>query len=1080
MSKFSKTFGIPGSALSVALVTFLWCASGAFAQLSTSKIEGVVRDKDTGAPLAGVQVTVEGTRLGNVTNDDGYYFILNVPPGRKSVTFTYTGYQKTTVANQLLLAGQTTTVDANPSSTVVELEGITIQGEAEILAPRDQTVTKRRLTAEAISETPASRLEDIMVLEAGVQFGGPEAYSRSFQIRGGRRGEEAMVVDGVMVRNYTADPFTGGTGWWFEQEEGSLTTDPTPLEFSTSAVEEVDIITGGFQAEYGNAQSGVINIVTKEGGPTWKGNVRFTTDEINPRTADYGYNQMQASLGGPVPAVNNLYLHVSGEFQGMADRFASHADEGFRGINQRFVDDLNYAVKNDPIFGEQQPAYTLEMFEMGRDAYIEKVGSYNYPWSPQNPVRQPGNWGDRHMVSGKLTYTPIQELKFIASSNFSRLQNSYPWGRNGKYDQTGLVTISTLPNRAWDMEAQRFPDVHPDPLPDTVAIIPQAYGRRTRTTNMLAGVDWDFLRTAQRSGSLQFRYTNFRTQDINSANIKDNYLHDNTFMSWTPHDLPFELETYPDKNLPVVNTEDARIYYPDGVSSINWEFNYPTVLGPVFNSWLYYLNYDYSREDQGNYKTDIDFQINRQNRAKIGGQFTDFSIRKINVGTGRLTQKVYDQFKYKPRMFAFYLQNRTDLGDFVFDYGIRYDEFQPRTNWGFRAWDTYAEHYFIKNISEWSPRFDVAFPVTDKSQIRFSYGVFTQLPSLSFIFNTSNPGGLEYSRTDAFEAGLSYLMSDNIVVDLVSYYRDVDGNLAQKEFFRDYVAWYTGKRYRTFETGFTNRDNGNIKGLDLTVKRRFSNNFAFNLIYTLQFSRTTASQYNSTAYYYMFMDPSTGAEYRPPDDLKPIDGDRTHKATVNFTYLFPDDFRAGTLTNTILKNLRANAIFTFQSGAPVVERVVAGGETPENLNLQQQLTWITRRGSGNGYVIGGLNFFRNRWNYNLDLRLSKGFRIGGTRRLDVFCEIFNALNQKPVVREPTGYSYEGSYSNINGGEVLPWSDDLRWEQKNWFVHDYDQNGVLSLEEQAKASIARSLMYGLMDKTSWGLARQIRSGVQFSF
>ncbi|MCE5271314.1 carboxypeptidase-like regulatory domain-containing protein, partial [bacterium] len=70
----------------------LWAVTG-YAQISTAKIEGVVRDKNSGQPLAGVQVTCEGTRLGNVTNNDGYYFILNVPPGRRSITFTYTGYQ---------------------------------------------------------------------------------------------------------------------------------------------------------------------------------------------------------------------------------------------------------------------------------------------------------------------------------------------------------------------------------------------------------------------------------------------------------------------------------------------------------------------------------------------------------------------------------------------------------------------------------------------------------------------------------------------------------------------------------------------------------------------------------------------------------------------------------------------------------------------------------------------------------------------------------------------------------------------------------------------------------------------------
>ena len=82
---------------------------------------------------AGAQVVVDGTQLGNVTNSDGYYFILNVPPGRRDITFTFTGYQKTTIANQLILAGQTTTVYAQLSATVVQLDGIMVEAEAEPL-----------------------------------------------------------------------------------------------------------------------------------------------------------------------------------------------------------------------------------------------------------------------------------------------------------------------------------------------------------------------------------------------------------------------------------------------------------------------------------------------------------------------------------------------------------------------------------------------------------------------------------------------------------------------------------------------------------------------------------------------------------------------------------------------------------------------------------------------------------------------------------------------------------------------------------------------------------------------------------
>jgi len=1037
------------AAFALVTVMTVCLAVSALAQLNTSKIEGVVRDKDNGQPLIGAQVTVEGTRLGNITNKDGYYFILNVPPGRRSITFSYTGYQKTTISEQLLLAGQTTTLNADLSSTVVELSGITVEAENEPLVPRDNTVSKQRLTAERISDIPASKLEDMMVLEAGVQTGGSGALSRGVRIRGGRLGEEAMVVDGVTVRNYTANPFRSGQGWVFEQEKGSLSEDTTPLEFSTESVEQVDILTGGFQAEYGNAQSGIINIVTKEGGPDLRGSVRFITDQQNPRTSDYGYNQLMTSVGGPVPLIPNLFFNVSGELQGLADRTPTHADEGFRGVNQDFVDHLNDAVRNDPHYYGMTP-FSLDEFKTGRQFYASKTGALASLFSPENPVRLPYNWQDRHLVTTKLTMSPFEGLKLIGTSNFSRTQNSYPAHDDGNYFFTGEASISRLPDRDWTAYGS-----------DTTVFIPQAYGRRTRSINYLAGFDWDFLKSAKQSATLQFRFTNFRTQDINSSSIKDNYRHDNTFLGWTPHDIPFEIETFPGRNYPMENTETAHRYFPNGRDG--WERNWSveTPLSMIFGDWLYFLNYRYQRERQYNYKADLDFQFNRMNRAKLGVQFTNFNNDMYDIRGANVRRDLNNEFQYKPRQLALYLQNRTDLGDFVIDYGIRYDEFQPRSNWGFRNYDQYGENFFPKNVSEWSPRFDVAFPVTDKAQMRFSYGVFTQLPSMTFIFSGSNPGGLEYSRTDAFESGLSYLLGADQVLDIVAFYRDVDGDVASKQFFRDYYAWHLQRRIREYSTGYTNRDNGNIKGLDFTLRRRFSSNFSYNLMYTLQFSRTTGSDYASTSSWGQYIDPSTGEDFRPPDEIRPIDGDQTHKLSTDFIYMFPEDFRSGTLANKILKNTRINTIFTLASG------------TPYNSNRD-------------GRPIGGVNYFRGRWNKNIDLRVTKSLSLSGVKRFSVSADIFNVLNQKPSVSYPSSYKYDDYYYRWNGGQELKWSDgmlannDAAWSDRVMFNSDFNGDGIMSLEEQAKGAMAAAMMSSTMEKTQYGRPRQVRMGVEFSF
>jgi len=1050
------------------VLMLMFAAGGLFAQLTTGKIEGTVRDKDTGQPLLGAQVTVEGTRLGNVTNADGYYFILNVPPGRRDITFTFTGYQKVTVSNQVILAGQTATVDANMSSTVVELAGITVEGESEVLLPRDETTTKQRLTAERIEEIPAQRLEDMMILEAGVQIGGRDAIGRSLRIRGGRLGEEAMIVDGVMVRNFTADPFRQGQGWIFDQEVGSRSEDASPLEVSTSSVEEVDIITGGFQAEYGNAQSGIINIVTKEGGPQLKVDIRYTTDEVMPRTADWGYNQLQLSVGGPISPVPNLYFHLSGELQEEDDRSYTHASEGFRGINQDFVDRLNDAVRNDPILGPQVPVYSLEMFEAGHQSYMNRLKS-TFPelyrpdsplhqeslFSPPHPARLPINWGDRTLGSGKLTYSPRQGLKFIGSLNRSRNQYSYPsgWAGEGNYFQTGVYYKGDpmWANRDWGA--------------DTVVHVWQSYARKVRTSNILLGADWEIFRTAERSAGLQLRFTNFHSVENNNSSIKNDWERD-TFLGFVVHDVPFEIETFPNRESP----PDAS-YWPDG--SVGWKMGvYEDTPFHMMEYTAYYLNYYYLRETQNNIKADLDFQWNRYNRAKLGFQFTHFANRTFRCTYQTPKRNALNEFRYQPEIWGAYLQNRTDIGDFVIDYGIRYDGFAPRDNWSLSATDTWGQDVNPTVHTEWSPRFDVAFPVTDRTQLRMSYGVFTQLPGLNYLMSGSNTGALTYARTDAFEAGMSYLLSDDMVLDLVSFYRDIDGNISQKEYFRDWWAWADEERWRYWTYGISNRDSGNIKGLDITMRRRFSDNFSFNLMYTLQFSRTTSSApntYSLRADPESNFDPSTGERYTPPDELRPIDSDRTHKFTYQFNYLFPEDFRVGTLAGNILKNVRAFVVFTMQSGEPLLY-----------LGPWGSYHWTRADNPGLTTQVRGYNFFRGRWYVNLDLRLSKTFRLGQTRRLSVFSEIYNATNRKNKVAYPSGITYEG-HDNVTGGEDVKWEDIVAGDSRRpRFNADFDGNGILTVYEAALGDIARSVMSSTMDKRRWGPARRIRFGVDFSF
>lgn len=1038
----------------IAMVMLL--TTGVLAQLSTGKIEGVVRDTDTGQPLAGAQVTVEGTRLGNLTNTDGYYFILNVPPGSRNIVFSYTGYQKTTISNVAVLAGQTMTVNANLSSTVVEMAGITVEAESEPLVPRDNTVTKRRLTAEKMQDIPSTVLEDMLILEAGIQIGGDDARARGLKLRGGRLGEELMVIDGMPVRNYSANVMSGGGGWHDSFETGTYSEDASPIEVSVGAVEEVDIITGGFQAEYGNAQSGIVNVVTREGGPQFRGNIRYTTDGQQPRTSDWGYNQLIVDVGGPVPGIPHLYFNASGEAQGQEDRTRTHADEGFRGINQTFVDHLNEAVRNDP-YGWGPSPYTLEKLQTGLRSYAtlsDRVDNLSL-FSPPNPVRLQGSWQDRTKVSGKLTYSPATSLKILATDSWFRNQYSYPVG--GTNDASGNYFRDGIIGRYDPLYETIFKD-RPWQPGETQVYIPQSHARRHRSNFVMAGFDWDVYRGAERNAALQFRYSRQRFVEIPSSTLKENWERD-AILGWSIHDIQYAGETWPDRELYTINPDPdlRKIYFPDGAT--NWSLQVPIEYPfSLNNESLYHLQYRYLREYQNNFKGDLDFQLNRTNRAKFGFTYTD--VWNLRFGHSSYSkQDPRGTWQYNPQLYAFYGQNRTDLGDLVIDYGVRYDAFDPVDNWGTSQVDVAGAAVFPKKQSEWSPRFNIAFPVTDKAQLRFSYGAFAQMPSLDYIFGISsggsdirNRGDLEYSRTDAFEGGLSYLLSSDMVLDVVTYYRDVMGNVATKQYFVDFWHQTKNQRIREFVDGYSNRDSGNIKGVDVSLSKRFSDNYALDLNYTLQFSRTTGSQ--AFQGFYSLIDPSTGEEFVEPTQLYPIDGDRTHQIKTRFTYWFPRDFKSGTWANTILSDVKVNAIYQFLSGQP------GGGNSP-------------------GGIVYGDNYFRGRWYNDLNLRIDKSFSLGSARKVGVFAEIFNALNRKNHVQYPSGYTFKG-HEGVNGGNDVTWEGETDIYKLSRFAADFNGDGVLSIEEAVLGDIAQSYIFDTMDKTPWGTAREVRAGVYLTF
>ncbi len=226
--------------LFIFVLIILSCATGL--SQTTGKISGVVTDGETGDPLPGANVIVEGTNLGAATGLDGEFFIINVPPGTYTLIVRMMGYETLKYENIQVSVNRTTTAEMNLKTTVIEGEVVVIQAD-KVVVKKDQTSSVRNVSSEDMEILPVENVGQVVAMQAGVVNG---------HFRGGRMTEVAYLIDGVEV----TESF-GGSG--------------RAVDLEPEAIQDLEVITGTFNAEYGNAMSGIVNAVTKDGQKKFEG-----------------------------------------------------------------------------------------------------------------------------------------------------------------------------------------------------------------------------------------------------------------------------------------------------------------------------------------------------------------------------------------------------------------------------------------------------------------------------------------------------------------------------------------------------------------------------------------------------------------------------------------------------------------------------------------------------------------------------------------------------------------------------------------------------------------------------------------
>jgi outer membrane receptor for ferrienterochelin and colicin len=1030
-------------------------AGSLLAQGSTGKIEGRVRDQ-AGAPIANAQVFIVGTAFNALTNPQGYYFFNNVPAGTYSVRAAFIGYKSTEAAGVKVLGGQTLTVDIQLEQTAVQIEDITVVQQTQPLVPRDEVTTRQRVDGEFADQLPVDRINEVLRLQPGVTADN----NGNLSIRGGRETEAATYVDGVPVQaGYRGDTFVGSLG--------------TNLTIGTNAFEEASVTTGSSSAEFGNAKSGIINIVTKTGGAAFQGSFGLESDAPFGVNHGAGFNRLEGGISGPL--AGRLTFALNGSLEGRQS-----VEEGFNSqnvpiflaagidttIRQVSVIDDDPATPFDETSTADTTLVDVQNYVVSRgncdhfadagsaspsaadSAYVQQIrDNFGYDCGG---VRRPGTARTTHSLSGKLNYTYGTGSRLalsVATSRFhghtnpfsvSYLNNlAYPVSMRGFSNRNRLATLNWTQNLSKSAERALALDVALSYQQDRTVGGPLTPESDLSTRDPFGGFiikPMEFL----------FDFDNFPVNDALISNFRVNegritgfdasnggaynlidFVRNNAYGLYGQY-----------QNFAV--TQDLTTYsFAEGGGPGNTS-------GSTSRLSLY-------KENRYIGKATLDWQADRYNRLKLGAEFTQYHIDQYSATLASLFFS--DAYKEKPIRWNAFVEDRLDLGDVVVVGGLRYDFYDTKASRPF-ATDTAGNTYAFPRVSSMpgfdpanptalfvrdeshgylSPHVQVSFPVTDRTNFRLSYSHQVQAPDFGLLLggintdlnftNTNQVYGsdLDFGKTIAFEFGIRHAFNDDMVLDVAAYNKDVVSDPAAR-----LVSLFDPSAGRDNDFRIlTNLDFGNVRGLDVRLDRRFGNYFNGTISYSFQQAKNTGSDpFTYTNYGSRIVNQvggNNGAQ-PPPQGILPTDDSRPHSLSSAFSVSFPGDWKQGSVLGTILGNLSVFTTFRYSSGT-AYSRCGVSAEEQSVLSIENCVRLFPE----------GLNTQRLPSFKQLDTRFNKTFTLGGLD-LTGYLDVRNLLNFKNVLQ----------VFAVNG-DVL--NDEERAAHLNADLEDLasegDGNGVLT-------------------------------------
>ncbi|MBC8181076.1 TonB-dependent receptor [candidate division KSB1 bacterium] len=942
----------------------------------TGKIAGRVVDKESGAPLPGANVMVVGTMMGAASDLQGNYTILNIPPAVYEVRVSVIGYGQITVQNVRVRIDQTVRVNFELQIEVLDGETVTVVAEKKVVKA-DVSTSVASFSAKEVETLPMSNVSDVVGLQAGVEDG--------LVIRGGGSNEMLFQLDGITLR----DP----------RNNQPITN------VAISSVQEVSVERGGFNAEYGQVRSGIVNIVTKEGeSDKYYGN--FIAKYSPPARKHFGISPFDNNA-----AMLRPYLDPdvcwTGTNSGAWDEYTRRQYPEFDGWNQISRQLMSNGDPDDDL----SPAAAQQLFRWQHRRQEENTQpDYNIDASFGGPVP---------FIGKKLG-----NLRFFTSYRTEREMLLVPLSRPDYKDNYWSLKLNSNINESMKL------------------MISGMLGNNLYVAQNEAGVDnsTEYIRSpeqvAMQISNLNFpRATNsrlfsdayFSVADVGFRSLSAKLTHllnQNTYYDASIEHIYRKYHTVPI----ALRDTTMNVEYVPGKFTNESPFGFSPVHDPGVDGMMTgghtSTARDFSRISATTLKFDLSSQLNFYNLLKTGFEFV---YSDLNLDYGEVKQLYVEGNTYvKKHKFpvrgAVYVQNKLELDGLVVNAGLRLDYSNANTEWPIaEMWDKefYSSNYVegssfpsekAKSNFSLSPRLGISHPITENAKLFFNYGHFKQLPTYEQLFRLSRGGSnevqgignpnLDIEKTIAYELGYDHSVFENYLLQIAAFYRDVSNQ-------RDYTSYMSADGSINYLKATSNLYE-DIRGFELTLRKSVGKWWIGFLNYTYQV--TTSGHFDKSEIY---QDPKAQREYdrntRTLYQERPIP---TPYARAKLSFFAPKEFGPELLGFYPLSEWNFNVIADWRSGY-----------------------WVTWNPSRKLNVAQ--NVQSKDW-YNVQLRLQKLFKFDKFE-FTFFVDLNNVLNTRRLSLNSfyDSHDYNYYFQSLH----LPKSNDFDNIVGDDKVGDYRNTGV---------------------------------------